>query len=49
MLFRSVDFKELRQLSSIYIVSVSGKKLVSQISEGQKKLLERLALKLEAD
>ena len=44
-----VDFKELRQLSSIYIVSVSGKKLVSQISEGQKKLLERLALKLEAD
>ena len=44
-----VDFKELRQLSSISIVSVSGKKLVSQISEGQKKLLERLALKLEAD
>lgn len=44
-----VDFKELRQLSSIYIVSVSGKKLVSQISEGQKKLLERLELKLGAD
>ena len=44
-----VDLKELRQLSSIYIVSVSGKKLVSKISEGQKKLLERLELKLEAD
>ena len=44
-----VDFKELRQLSSIYIVSVSGKKLVSRISEGQKKLLERLALELEVD
>lgn len=44
-----VDFKELRQLSSIYIVSVSGKKLVSKISEEQKKLMERLELKLEAD
>ena len=44
-----VDFKELRQLSSIYIVSVFGKKLVSQISEGQKKLLEQLELKLEVD
>ncbi len=44
-----VDFKELKQLSSIYMVSVSGKKLVSKISEEQKKLLERLELKLEAD
>lgn len=42
-----VDFKELRQLSSIYMVSVSGKKLVSRISEEQKKLLERLDLELE--
>lgn len=44
-----VDFKELRQLSTVYIVSVAGKKLVSQISGEQKKLLERLGLKLEAD
>lgn len=44
-----VDFKELRQLSSVYIVSVSGKRLVSKISEEQKKLLERLELKLEVD
>ena len=44
-----IDFKELRQLSSIYMVSVSGQKLVSRISEGQKSLLERLHLKLEAD
>lgn len=44
-----VDFKELRQLSSIYMVSVSGKKLVSKISEEQKKLLERLDLDLEVD
>ena len=44
-----VDFKELRQLSSIYIVSVSGKKLVSKISEEQKKLLERLELILEVE
>ena len=44
-----VDFKELRQLSSIYMVIVSGKKLVSKISEGQKKLLERLELKLEVE
>lgn len=33
----------------LYIVSVSGKKLVSQISGGQKKLLERLDLELEAN
>lgn len=44
-----VDFKELRQLSSIYMVSVSGKKLVSKISEEQKKLLERLDLEVEVD
>lgn len=44
-----VDFKELKQLSSIYLVRLSGKKLVSKISEEQKKLLERLGLKLEAD
>ena len=42
-----VDFKELRQLSSIYMVSVSGKKLVSKISEEQKKLLERLDLEVD--
>jgi hypothetical protein len=44
-----VDLKELRQLSSIYMVSVSGKKLVSKISEEQKELLESLDLKLEVD
>ncbi len=44
-----VDFKELKQLSFIYIVSISGKKLVSKISEEHKKLLERLELKLEVD
>ena len=44
-----VDFKELKHLSSIYIVSVSGKKLISKISQEQKKLLERLGLKLEVD
>lgn len=44
-----VDFKALRQLSSIYMVSVFGEKLVSRISEEQKNLLERLELKLEAD
>lgn len=44
-----VDFKELGQLSSIYMVSIAGKKLVSKISEEQKKLLERLDLKLEGD
>lgn len=44
-----VDFKELRQLFSIYIVSISGKKLLSKISEEQRKLLERLDLKLEVN
>lgn len=44
-----VDFKELRRLSSIYIVSISGKKLVSKISEEQQMLMEKLDLKLEVD
>lgn len=44
-----VDFKELRQLSTVYIVSVAGKKLVSKISEEQKRLVEKLELKLEVD
>lgn len=44
-----VDFKELRQLFSIYIVSISGKKLLSKISEEQRKLLEKLDLKLEVN
>ncbi len=44
-----VDFKELWRLSSIYIVSISGKKLVSKISEEQQMLMEKLDLKLEVD
>ncbi len=44
-----VDFKELKQLSSIYLVRISGKQLVSKISEEHKRLLERLELKLEVD
>lgn len=44
--FRS---KPSGRLSSIYMVSVSGKKLVSKISKEQETLLERLGLKLEAN
>lgn len=43
-----VDLKELWLLSTIYIVSVGGKRLVSVISDEQGKLLEKLGLRLEA-
>lgn len=42
-----IDLKDLHLLSTIYIVQISGNLLLSNISEEQKKLLERLDLKLE--
>lgn len=42
-----VDFKELGQLTTIYLVSVTGRMLLSRISDGQRALLEQLGLKLE--
>lgn len=44
-----VELKELRLLSTIYIVEVGGKHLLSKMSGEQKKLLERLELKLEVE
>lgn len=43
-----VGLKELRMLSTIYIVSVGGKRLVSVISDEQGELLGKLGLRLEA-
>lgn len=43
-----VGLKELRLLSTIYIVSVGGKRLVSVISGEQEELLKKIGLRLEA-
>lgn len=42
-----VEFKELRLLSTVYIVSIAGKNLISAMSDEQKKLLGKLGLELE--
>lgn len=42
-----VDFKELRQLATIYLVSVTGRRLLSRMSDSQRALLEQLGLRLE--
>ena len=44
-----VDFKELRLLSTVYIVRIGDKVLISAMSDEQKKLLEKLGLKLEVE
>lgn len=42
-----VEFKELRPLSTVYIVSIAGRNLISAMSDEQKKLLGELGLELE--
>ncbi len=42
-----IELKDLRILTTIYIVEIAGKLFLSKMSEEQKKLLERLGLKLE--
>lgn len=44
-----VEFKNLRSLSTVYIVRIAGKNFISKITDEQKCLLERMALKLEVD
>lgn len=44
-----VDFKELRLLSTVYIVRIGGKVLISAMSDEQEKLLGKLGLKLEVE
>lgn len=44
-----VDFKELRQLATIYLVSVTGKRLLSRMSDSQRALMEQLGLRLEVE
>lgn len=44
-----VTFKELRLLSTIYIVELSGKFFLSKISEEQAGLLQKLSLEMEVD
>lgn len=44
-----VEFKELRLLSTVYIVRIAGKNLISAMSDEQEKLLGKLGLKLEVE
>lgn len=44
-----VEFKELRLLSTVYIVRIAGKNLISTMSDEQKELLAKLGLKLEVE
>jgi len=44
-----VEFKDLRLLSTVYIVRIAGKNLISTMSDEQKGLLAGLGLKLEAE
>lgn len=44
-----VEFKELRLLSTVYIVRIAGKNLISKISDEQEKLLKKLGLELEVE
>lgn len=44
-----VGWKELHLLSTIYLVSFSGKKAISKVSDEQKLLLEKIGLELEVD
>ena len=44
-----VEWKELHLLSTIYLVSFSGKKAISKVSDEQKLLLEKIGLKMEVD
>lgn len=42
-----VEFKELRLLSTVYVVRIAGKNLISKMSDKQKILLGKLGLELE--
>ena len=44
-----IEFKDLRLLSTIYIVKIDGKNFLSAITDEQEKLLERIKLKLEVE
>ena len=44
-----IDLKELRILEDIYIIYMDGYEIISRISDGQKELIDRLGLHLEAD
>jgi len=44
-----IEWKEIQALSTIYLVSFSGKKAISRISEDQKKFLDRIGLEMVVD
>lgn len=44
-----VDFTELKTLSRIYIIYLDGNKIISKVTDEQKKLLDRLHINLEVD
>ena len=44
-----VELKDLRLLSTVYIVRIAGKNFLSKMTDEQKSLLERMELKLEVE
>ena len=43
------DLKDLKCLSTIYLIYMDGNKVISRISEGQQEILERFHINLEVD
>lgn len=43
------DMKDLKHLSTIYLIYMDGNKIVSKISDGQQEILERFHINLEVD
>ena len=44
-----VELKDLRLLSTVYLVRIAGKNFLSKMTDEQKSLLERMELKLEVE
>ena len=44
-----VEWKEIQALSTIYLVSFSGKKAISKVSKGQQEFLDRIGLEMVVD
>lgn len=44
-----VSLKELKSLSTIYLIYMDGRKIISKISEEQQDVLDRLKIRLEVD
>ena len=44
-----IGLEELKKLSTVYLVTIAGRNLLSRVSEEQQALLEKMGLKLEVE